>query len=280
MTENNVRTEKDIGIMYNLSLLRDTTFLIAFISVLGYFTAFNYQKGFKSFYGIDEIFLSDITITQILISIASIIGVFIFFYPFYPIIQSVFILDKTKERWILSRYIVKYWIASPLLIAIFLKFYFNINLNTVLYVLIVYYFFSVPQLLIPSIFTEGKNYIQKLRRNILEDVEPPFMEKLKFKLQSVRNVIILGLLFIMLIGSFAHLLGYANALKKDTYYIFEHQNQTYLIISNYNESVIIAPFDKDKNTMYSSYIIIELVSSFDDPIMFEKYKLRDNLKIK
>ncbi|WP_157843100.1 hypothetical protein [Bacillus sp. FJAT-44742] len=42
------------------TLLFDTTFLVAGITALSYFCAYSYEKGYKKFYGINYVFISDI----------------------------------------------------------------------------------------------------------------------------------------------------------------------------------------------------------------------------
>lgn len=78
--------EQEIKINSYLNLFRDTSLTIGLVTLMGYLVAYNYQKGFRDFYNIDDTFINDINLTQVIISIAGILGVSVTLFNLHPLI--------------------------------------------------------------------------------------------------------------------------------------------------------------------------------------------------
>lgn len=268
--------KQDIKVKSHLYFLRDTSIIIGLVTLMGYLVAYNYQKGFRDFYNIDDTFINDINLTQVIISIAGILGVSVTLFNLYPLIEKLLTLDKKNKKLLNTRYITKYWVIIPLLIVGLLWNYMEFSSYSLIYIASVYYLLVALPVIISSFFNEGKNYTEKFRNNITTP-EQSLKDIAKFNILESPKGFILGLFVaFILLGLFANLIGYSKAAKKDEYYIFNHKNEDYIIIGNYNGNLIIAPFDKKKNIIFSSFQIIESKSTLEKPIKFNVIKFKNS----
>jgi hypothetical protein len=268
--------KQDIKVKSHLYFLRDTSIIIGLVTLMGYLVAYNYQKGFRDFYNIDDTFINDINLTQVIISIAGILGVSVTLFNLYPLIEKLLTLDKKNKKLLNTRYITKYWVIIPLLIVGLLWNYMEFSSYSLIFIASVYYLLVALPVIISSFFNEGKNYTEKFRNNITIP-EQSLKDIAKFNILESTKGFILGLFVaFILLGLFANLIGYSKAAKKDEYYIFNHKNEDYIIISNFNGNLIIAPFDKKKNIIFSSFQIIESKSTLEKPIKFNVIKFKNS----
>lgn len=272
--ENRVQDNEKV-IAPHLNFFRDTSLIIGLVSLMGYLVAYNYQKGFRSFYNIDDTFISNITLTEVIISVAAILGVSVAILNLYPVIKNLFVFNREK-KFVSIRYIVKYWVFTPILICILLVLFLESSVPTLVYIMILYFLLVALPNLIASFFNEGNNWDEKFKKTIFSS-EYNFKDVIKFNiLESTKGFLIGLFVAFILIGSIANLIGYSKAVKKDEYYVIEHNNRTHIIIDNYNENLIIAPFNKEKNQIISSFQIIESKSTLEKPLKLNVVKFKNN----
>lgn len=272
--------EQGIKIKSHLNLFRDTSLIIGLVTLMGYLVAYNYQKGFRDFYNIDDTFINDINLTQVVISIAGILGVSVTLFNLHPLIGKVLIFDKQKKKLLNTRYITRYWIIVPLFIFGLLWNYLGLSIFSLIYTASIYYLFVAIPVIISSFFNEGRNFAEKFRNNITNP-EHSFKDVVKFNIFESTKGFVLGLFAaFILLGMFANLIGYAKAVNKKKYYTFEHENEEYIVIDTYNENLIIAPFNKEKNLIISSFQIIESKSTLENPLKLNVIMLKDSPRVK
>ncbi|MED4978128.1 hypothetical protein ABEV04_04345 [Heyndrickxia faecalis] len=146
--------EQDIKEKPHLHFFRDTSLTIGLVTLMGYLVAYNYQKGFRDFYKIDDTFINDINLTQVIISIAGILGVSATFFNLYPLIEGLLTLDKQNKKLLNTRYIIKYWVIIPLLIVGLLWIYLEFPGFSLIYISSIYYLIVALPVLISSFFNE------------------------------------------------------------------------------------------------------------------------------
>ncbi|PKG46098.1 hypothetical protein [Planococcus sp. Urea-trap-24] len=271
--------KKEMAKPLHLDFLRDTTIIIGLTTIMGYLVAYKYQSGFRTHYYLDDIFMNDITVTSIIISIASILAVAVGVFNLSPIVQTVIMLDKSNENKIISRYIFKYWILLPLLLWMVLQTYLNLGRTTLIMLGSLYFLFIILPIIISSFSGGIGNYRNNFKSEIMKE-KTPFIEVMRFMFfESTKGFIIILFVTFILLGSFASLIGMANASKKDEYLVFKDNGEDYIVIAEYDKRLIVAPFNKGKNTIISSYQLIEINSTIENQLEFQATKFQDPPKV-
>jgi hypothetical protein len=254
----------------------DTGLLIGVLTALGYFVAYSYQKGYLSFFGITEVFLSQITIVNVIISI-SVVGTALFlgitaYDGFIKVIP-----ESNNPFWqVLKKSFLPYlfWalITAPLTI---------VYLKIVLYVLagILVLLYIIP------IFTHWnvKGYMNKLRKQVEHE------DKTRLTRESILtawNTYPSSRLFILiavflLLPHLSSLFGYKIAETSEHFFIFDNQQgEKFVVIDKIGDNFLVAPIDLSKKEITKHYQLIEQKSELDKPILFEKVKINGGITAK
>lgn len=267
--------EKEKVTPLHLDYLRDTTIIIGLTTIMGYLVAYKYQSGYRAHYYLDEIFMNDITVTSIIISIASIFAVAVGVFNLSPIVHTIIVLDKSNEKRIISRYILKYWILLPLLLGAVLKTYLNLDRVILIMLGSLYLLFMILPIFISSFSGGIKKYRDNFKSIILKE-KTPFVEVMRFMFfESTKGFIVILFITFILMGSFASLIGLANASKKDEYLVFKDNGEDYIVIAEYDKNLIVAPFNEVENTIISSYQLIEINSTSESQLEFQATKFQE-----
>jgi hypothetical protein len=255
----------------------DTTLIIGLLTVAGYYVSFSYEKGYKSYFHLNEIFLSNITLVDVLISIAAISSIWM---SFYPIVQFLF----EKEENVLFDYFFKKILFIPTVLFLLVMNFFPKDKYSLTFALvvagIVLFIFLIPPLL-----RKEKEYLNKVRAYQIEksnkkDEELSFTEKMIYLMENNKMaVLIMTIIAIFVSGTLAGSLGRANASKETNYMIIKEPSP-YVVIDQNGGNLIIAPIDLKAKTITPKYQIIESKSDMKNPLIIESMKFKGGLDVK
>lgn len=261
-------------------LLRDVSFLTALITLLGYMLAYFYQKGFRDFFKLGGIFINDITLTQVLIAIAAILGIAGAIFQAYPLLEPLFKFNRDKKEWFLTRYILQYWVVLPVFVLFLLAAHLKISIRDLITIYIIYVVLVIVPLLVSSLFHEGKNYVEKLKNNIIYN-RLLNIEIIRFNLFHSTKGLLIGIFGAFLILTLiAEFIGYKSASKQEVYHLLEHNKNTYIVVDEYKGKLIIAPFDKSSATITPNYQLIDGSSTLQKPLVLNTTNFKNGVKIK
>jgi hypothetical protein len=259
----------------NNHFIFDTTLLIGIITAIGYYMAFSYEKGYKSYYHINEVFLGDITILNILISIAALVSVWTILYP---------LVDSFGDMFLSSP--VKFGVRRKLLIPCFLILiclYISPKDNVYLWLWGVFLFIALfYNFIFSPLLSEGKGYKRKLISHFKIDNYkdfPTFSEKIHYFISHNKKAGFVFFISIFILSSlFSRLLGEGNAYREKDYLILENTS-TYVVIDQFKENFIIAPVDLKTKTITPKFEIVDLKSD-KVKLSIEAMFISDGLKVK
>lgn len=263
-------TKKDS--IFNFS---DMTIYISLITALGYFISYSYKKGYRSYYGLNEVLINQIDLSSILLSITFIVSVLFTFLGIYNNIRLLLFNNENIFLKILERKVF----------AIFLLYFLFNYLNNdkmnlmftsialLVWIIIVY---SVPLF----VHRDIKGYRNKLVKSLKKKKSnKSILENIIYIIKNdLKSAIVLIFVVFFTFITFSGLLGVSNAKKQKDYYILKHQNKIYVVVDSYSDKVIIAPIDLKTNTIEKKFQIIESKSSLKEPILFEKIRINDGIK--
>ncbi|NGY82187.1 hypothetical protein F6Y03_10765 [Bacillus megaterium] len=255
----------------------DVSLYIAIISALGYFVAYSYKKGYMKYYGINEVLLTQINISHILISISVIGTSLLSFYCMYY--QLITLLPKFKNPiWIEFRHqILVPLFGFGLIMGLFPKLELFRFFGSILIIWVVFVY-SFP------LFSQRqvKGYLSKLQRQIDYEDEDRFTTEAiiyvwrsSFPIRAITIIIIFALCQYI-----ANAYGLSQAAKQEKYLSLNHDNKTFLIIDNYGDNFIIAPVDLKEKKIKESFQVIELNSELDKPTIFTSIVLKGGVTVK
>ncbi|WP_144508737.1 hypothetical protein [Bacillus mycoides] len=118
---------------------------------------------------------------------------------------------------------------------------------------------------ITYVFTLSYDFLPLIVQKYIQVILSPFKP---FK-------IIVVLIFILVLGFISFRLGVESAEKQREYLIFSQNNQEQIVISNSGNNLITAPFNKDKNTIESTFYVIPIKNQ----IILKTKKLSKALKV-
>lgn len=254
----------------------DMTIYISLITALGYFIAYSYKKGYRSYYGLNEVLINQIDLSSVLLSITFIFSTLIVFLGLYNNFKILFfgyenIFLKVFERKLFVLFFVYLGVNF-----LYNNRKFLLYTSIILLILIIIVYFSP---IISHRNIEG--YRNKLKNSLKEkeNDSKSIMDKI---LNIIRNdlkaaFMLLVILFFTCI-SVSTVLGISDAKKQKDYYILKNKNKTYVVIDSYSDKFIIAPINLKTNIIEKKFLIIEGKSTLKDPTVFEKIKINDGIK--
>ncbi|TCW42853.1 hypothetical protein EC917_1553 [Bacillus thuringiensis] len=263
-------TKKDS--IFNFS---DMTIYISLITALGYFISYSYKKGYRSYYGLNEVLINQIDLSSILLSITLIVSVLFTFLGIYNNIRLLLFNNENIYLKILERKVF----------AIFLLYFIfnylnndkmNLMFSSIVLLIWIIIVYSVPLF----VHRDIKGYRNKLVKSLKKKKSnKSILEKTIYIMKNdLKSAIVLIFVVFFTFITFSGLLGVSHAKKQKDYYILKHQNKIYVVVDSYSDKVIIAPIDLKTNTIEKKFQIIESKSSLKEPILFEKIRINDGIK--
>ncbi|AZV60315.1 hypothetical protein [Peribacillus frigoritolerans] len=243
----------------------DSSILIALVTALGYYVAYSYKKGFLGYYGITDVFLNQISITSVILSISIMSSSIFSAYTFYLNAIAIFKNENNPLVIIFKNYFV------PLLTIVFFSIpFFKGNLVYIFFLTL----FIIVWLYIIPIFTywKVKGYSNKLRKKLdKRDPDGFTLEKFLWLVKSVPSVKFMVVISIFLLGSsVANLFGNSKAKSKTEYMLIEKKGGEYLVIENSGDNFIIAPLNSKNKTIKQEFLMIDIKSDIDKPTIYKK----------
>ncbi|PAK41053.1 hypothetical protein CHI08_13330 [Peribacillus simplex] len=252
----------------------DTGLIIGFITAIGYFLAYSFQKGYFTYFGITEIFINKIDIVNIVLAISIVGGVLYIIYIFYD--NTGKILDT------FSNVYIKYFKAAYLplfILGIALVVFMPDFIKFIGFILVVILglIFIIPLLNHKDV----QGYKNKIEKQLVKIYEQGFtLRNIYFaykNIPSMRFLLTVSLLLISIqIGQFS---GYEKAERQREYFIIENKKQNYLVIDKFGDKFIIAPYDNKENTIQQEFQIIDINSDFELPFVYQKITVKNKIKV-
>ncbi|WHY84685.1 hypothetical protein QNH39_18800 [Neobacillus novalis] len=251
----------------------DTSLIIGFITALGYFVAYSFKKGYLNYFGISEIFLKQIDIIIVIISI-SIVGTLLFYlYSIYNNLSKVLEQFNNPYTKLFKEAFLPFLVLG-LPSAIFLS-------DSIKVVLIILSIYLVLIYILPIIkFKDVRGYKNKIEKELISLDEEGFtLKNIMFAFRNLPSSrIFLTIVTFLIMQPTVHLIGHMNAELERKFYVLDIKGHNYLVIDKFGDNFIIAPYDTKKNTMKQEFQIIEIKSDFDSPLVYKKIILPDKIK--
>ncbi|MED4697202.1 hypothetical protein [Peribacillus frigoritolerans] len=252
----------------------DTGLIIGFITAIGYFLAYSFQKGYFTYFGITEIFINKIDIANIVLAISIVGGVLYTIYIFYD--STVKILDTFSNVFIkfFKAAYLPFFISGITLVVFMPDF---IKFIGFILVVILGLIFIIPLLKHKDV----QGYKNKIEKELVNIYEEGFtLRNIYFAYKNIPTMRIMFtaslLLITMPIGEF---LGYEKAERQREYFIIENKAQNYLVIDKFGDKFIIAPYDNKENTIQQEFQIIDINSDFELPFVYQKTTVKNKIKV-
>ncbi|MFD4931575.1 hypothetical protein ACFWMS_22155 [Peribacillus butanolivorans] len=272
----------------NYGYLKDTAVTLTIITGLSYFLSLAYQKGEKTYYGIDEISSIDLNISSLtnsffditsllfkilLAFVASKIALYlvrIIYNKFYKNYES----DIVKASLVMSSNVIFFGFLICWLPFIVLgtgdsfsnimgnyRMFFSIILGILLLSTFLCFIFtkSTDKILKPIVFFGEERLFQNAWR--------------KFTL-STKTFILLSLIIVLSFSFYQY--GYTQAQQKEEYAIFHYKNKEYVVLDKDKNQLIVAPIEESKGKTIIKKANIKTVELKSDEIVFFSFK---NIKI-
>ena len=235
----------------------EKSLFLAALPFFGYITAYNYEKGYLSFFNIPSLLirlsLEDVIVaTSVLVS-----GLFVFYYLFLTIIALFWkLINKSERGRTLKITLILFFIASPYI------FIFNnitlldkliIALAMLLYLL--FYEFGLP-----IIFQKGTLEERLVKENRAHEkatiVENYIFSKPKLKL------FYLAILTLFYTSGLAFFAGVRDAGKQTDYLVFSDKD-TYAVVRNYSDRIIVVKIDDKLKSLKENVRIISFTDNLN-----------------
>ncbi|PFE28524.1 hypothetical protein CN279_04740 [Bacillus anthracis] len=252
----------------------DMTIYISIITALGYFVSYSYKKGYRSYYGLNEVLINQIDLSSILLSITFIFSTLAIFLGIYNNAKILFLeydniffkVFEKKVFVVFCIYLLFNFLYSDQRILIFTSFAFLMWIITI---------YILPIIL----YRDIEGYRNKLKKSLKEKSSRKnnFYKLIYLIKNDFKSAIIPLFTIFFLCINFSGLLGISNAKKQKDYYILKDKNITYVIIDSYSDKFIIAPINLKTNTIKKKFLIIEGKSNLKEPLVFEKIRINDGI---
>lgn len=260
------------------SIITDATLIIACITGLGYWIAYSYEKGYKSYYQLNELFIADIGIKDILISITAIFTLFL-------VIQQAFYIynqwiPKTSVNPIVTAFKYKFTPTASLLLLLTLiipsdKYNFLTYLFIAWFLVATWIFFIIPYLY----HWKVKGYKNKMQQSVSKLDTSPMIQRLKKTYSWDKpGFIFINTVAVFMLTNVADSYGFRQASMQEHYFVIHQRDHDYVVLDNNGGNYILAPVNIKKAEMEPKFLIIEGKSSLSKPIIFKSVYFKDGLK--
>lgn len=273
-TGNNTALQKEGGIN-----LFDSGLLIGLVTVLGYFIAYAYQKGYWLYYGVTQEFLNQISIVNILVSM-SVIGFGIgSFIMYYQSVKGSLPRSNNPVRQMLPRVVLPILFICMGILVLIPSNLFKVQPMHLSYVLLIILVISYMYPLLSQWHIKG--YKNKLIKHL---------EEQEYEGVTVENIILkykifpsfkFFYLFIVFVTCFfvSFFWGYKSAIDKENYLVFDAHGEKFVVIDRNGENFLVSRIDLEKKEINKSFQVIEIKSDIDKPIFFNNIKIEGGIKV-
>lgn len=257
----------------------DRGVLIGVLTALGYFVAYSYQKGFLSYFGVTDLFLSQITIVSIILSTSVVgTGLFMAFGAYNHVQHLIFkeLPESYNPIWIIFKRSLLYLFVVLVLLISFID-----SWRSLLIILsgLIIYWYIWPVLN----FWKVKGYKNKLKSQLEYKEKSGFTKNdiiFAWKNYPSFKIIVIVIAF-MLLPSIAEVFGVKKAKETEEFYIYQNnQSEDYVVIDNVGSKFITAPIDLSTNEIEKKYLVVEQKSGLKNPLIFEKVKIEGGISVK
>lgn len=255
--------------------LFDSAILIAVVTLIGYYLAYSYKKGYFYYYGLTENIISKVDIITIIVASTSLLTVLLTLFAAYVHLGNLF--NKLIGTVPNPVFIILKKNVMPLIILWFLLV--NIISDLIL-IWSIGALVLIAWIYINPIFSyySTKGYINKLKKFNESNEGNGLIKKIN-KLHDLKLHIqyILLILLVFSLGNVVAIVGVEEAKKERSYLTVDVDNETYIVLDVVGESYLITPYDEKKNSIKPKFSIVEVKSELDDLLEVETVRLNDSL---
>ncbi|MED1151213.1 hypothetical protein P4T97_18570 [Bacillus paralicheniformis] len=243
----------------------DSALILGYITFMGYFIAYIYQKTYFDYFKIPSVFLQNISINTIIIAIISFSGFLGILMLVYHVLNEM--IDSTDNP-IIQR--IK--VSIPfILIAIAVKIYFKTKI--IIYIgLAIFLISCIYNFVFPLLLVKTKGYKNKLRRFHFTGNQTSFRKILYYTYKKKP----LAFLALVLSGSFfigvsSFVFAYENANTQNKFAVTKIDDAEYIVFEIQSDKAIIAELKRDE--IIPKYKKVEIENLFIEKKTFNKLKL-------
>lgn len=260
------------------SLLSDAALILGVFTGLSYLIAFSYEKGYKEYYNLNQVFLSDITINNVLISMTALISLVFLLYSTYNAVISNIPNDSSNPVVIAIRYkfLPPVFLIFILMVLNAQEFLILKMCVTAIIIIGLWVFIIYPYICLFKI----KGYKNKMSLYV-KDIDRQSLTMKIFHLAKLsKPVVIFLLIFITYLATnSASMYGTSQARMQEEYLLVKYNNKDYVVISKYSENYLVAPLNMKEKEIIPNFILIEGKSNLDKPLEFKASYFEDGLKV-
>ena len=212
-------------------LIQDTTLLIGFFTILGYYVAFSYEEGYKTYFSLPNIFLDDVNLVNVLSAMAALSVVWLIMYIFYKLFLN---FQPKNEN-------VRYFFKKVLMMPLFFGLLFILILprgKSIYIMVLTSVLIALAIKFIAPLSSKEKGYINKLKA--YSGNEESITVEGIFDVITNNNGALIIVLFAVSLGisNLANLIGYGKASKEENYLIIKEPTP-YVVIDNDKDNLIL-----------------------------------------
>lgn len=251
--------------------------MLAVLSALGYIVAFQYQVGYRTYFGLKDPYFLSIDTSKIITSIF-IVGTIVFTtFVLYSLTFT--LLNKFHQNVFIYIFLNRLlnWIFSISLLQIYIGFkYWSIGLS--IFTLCAFYYYVIP--VFPALYYGNiSEYFHSLEERVnkykRQNRESSFVASWK----KSNFLKVFHTIFIFLLSfAVATAVGNYKAKNKESFLVVNINDKDYVVLDSFNNNIIIAPLDKNKNTFEKAYTVIEYKSKMEKPLNFREKHFKGGLK--
>ncbi|KRF46416.1 hypothetical protein ASG98_17765 [Bacillus sp. Soil531] len=294
----------------NIKILQDAALIIALISAMGYYLAFSFEKGYRDFYGIEDISFTDIDIKSIVNSVYKIIPIIVFICIAYLITRFILWLiipffEKSMEKFndrfldlykneenasdsmlLLLRVVNRSGNQNIKSMGIVIRFYipfftavlvtnFILGKSNSGFVFILAIFLALAWL----IFFILVKITFKIKGHDTDNVN--FINPITFiwTYSNWNTKIILCVLSIIGVGYVFYQYGYTDAEEQEDYFVVEIDSKNLLILDKNDKSMLVAPINLENPILKSDFQFIPIKSDKDTVMNLKKITIDGGLQV-
>lgn len=244
----------------------DTGLLLAVLTALGYYIAYNYQRGFLSHFGVLNVLISQISLKDIIISSTVLGGGLTLGLQFIASLKNTPHSDDPFWHY-LNKKFLPYILVSSILIDLLWNNWLILLGNILLSFI---YLFILPILN----YRHVKGYKNKLggkREKQLRNGNSFSWAFYNLISNLWTRIIILLIVLTFILPQISFYFGFSNAKAKEDFLVYQNnQKKDFVVINSIGDKFISAPIDLSTNKIETKYQVIEQKSDMKAPLVFER----------
>lgn len=241
-------------------LSKYSAYIIAYISIAGYYLAYKYKEGYYSYFNIPSVYINDIDFIDIITMVTTIIG---FLSTGLYIILTHRTRDMDKEETVFSRI---NRILLPFTILCLAAGYFDFgiirSLSLIIILLIIIYNFVLPLIFCYRV----KGYNNKIADFFKSENAMDFMAIIEFKVKYQSMSLVIAIIFLTYaLGIFVSLFGLQNAKSEEQFNVTEINEVKHIVFNIDSEKVIASTIiDNKLSDGFSVYLKSDITIKKED----------------